>query len=160
MKYSEFENVDKYCKRIADKYLSSLGGSDFNQTDIRDAFDFMRKFEKSSRFDKAAMEVAKKEAEKVLTDFEKFNEAKKDEALREKKEKVRLREELKENAPTIWKNDLLPKFKDLFDELETFTKRPGFEPYILSDQIKKELVKIEDVTGVVRQKEKVYIKQL
>ena len=157
MKYSEFENIDQYCKRVADKHLSSLG-SDFNQTDIKDAFDFMRSYEKASRFEKKAMEVSKEEALKVLTDFEKFWETKQDEALAAKKEKVRLREELKSNAPTIWENDILPKFKDLLIEVEAFTKRPGFEPYILKDQITKELKKVEDVAGVVRQQQKVYIK--
>ena len=159
MKYLEYERIDDYCYSVADKHFHSIGiGSDLNSEDIQDAFNFMRNYEKANRFDKAAMENAKDEALKVLVEFEKFWETKKNEALEAKKEKIRLSKELRENAPTIWENDILPKFKNLFKEIEAFTKIPGFEPYILNDQIKEELKKIEDVSKIVIPRQKVYIK--
>ena len=157
MKYIEFERIDDYCRRVSDKYLSGLG-SDFNKTDIKDAFDFMRNYENASRFDKIAMKDAKVEALKILTDFETTWKDRKDEAVAEKKEKNRLRAECRETAPLVWGNNILPAFKNLAEEIETFKQTPGYEYYFLSDEITKQLSEIEKIAGIVRKQQKVYIK--
>ena len=159
MKYTEFKRIDDYSHRVSGNYLSGLG-SDFNQTDIKDAFDFMRNYENASRFDKIAMKDAKIEALKILTDFETIWKDRKDEAVAEKKEKNRLRAECSEQAPLVWENNILPAFKNLAEEIETFKQTPGYEYYFLSDEITKQLSEIEKIAGIVRKQQKVYIKSV
>ncbi len=146
MKYTELKHIDTYTKRTSSHFWSETkGGEDFNRKDLKDAFDFMINYENANRFEKPTLEVSKGQALKVLNDYEKFWEDKKESEQRERVEAARIRKELTEKMPDIWKKDILPKFDNVFEELVKFSKMPGWNDAFLNEEIKNEIVKIEKI---------------
>ena len=158
-KYTEMKDIDTFTKRLSGRFWSeSKADENFNQTDLRDAFDFMISYENANRFEKPMMEKSKDEALEVLTTFEKFWFDKKDAELKERQEKARLTKELKEKMPKIWNDAILPKFDNVIEELTKFSKMPGFEDPFLNSEIKEQIEKIEKIFKIVPKTKIEYIR--
>ena len=155
-KYLNHKELDSYAKSVSGNYWTEMKTGDFDKTELKEAFLYVKLYQQKSKFERVNLELGKEAAEKLLNSFEAHYAGLKEKERIEREKQKKIEAAYREEAPKIFAKEFKPLFDDLEKRIEQLKQRPGYSFGVLHDHFETKLRDLEALANVKPIVKKIY----